>query len=538
MRLSQQIATGFGLLTLLMAIGVGVSYLKLSDVIRETELLVRQDMVKTELTDDLLAKVNEVRGTIRNQLIFETPAEIASQNADMEKAMRQFGEVMTQLRAMPAENGSEAAWAQIDDRAAAFFDATRRTAQAIQGNGLETARRIFLENVRPTQGALIEVLDTYAGKELARMKQREATLTGQINLLKQILIALLVFSVVAGIVAGWRITRAVMKPLGGEPVTANSVLGHVAAGNLRVEIPAASADSVLGQIARMRRELNGSLSEVQSAAHALDQTSGELGHAADQLAQASRSQTDASTSMASAIEQLTVSISQVADNAGDASSVAGSQLKQAQDGAQVLQQVVLAIESIASSVQETARDIEQLKTQSDQIGTVVKVITDIADQTNLLALNAAIEAARAGEQGRGFSVVADEVRKLAEKTRESTEQIAGTISGMVEYTGLAVQRMQQSVSLVDRGQALARQVGELVQHLEQGSRQVTTSIESIDAALREQRGASQEVAANVERIAQMTEETQASAEQTRQLAGRLRDLSSQLTGILNRFQLT
>jgi len=45
---------------------------------------------------------------------------------------------------------------------------------------------------------------------------------------------------------------------------------------------------------------------------------------------------------------------------------------------------------------------------ANEIGAVVKLISEIAGQTNLLALNATIESARAGEAGRGFAVVAAE----------------------------------------------------------------------------------------------------------------------------------
>lgn len=71
---------------------------------------------------------------------------------------------------------------------------------------------------------------------------------------------------------------------------------------------------------------------------------------------------------------------------------------------------------------------DSLIKKTENVQSIVYIITSIAEQTNLLALNAAIEAARAGEAGKGFSVVAEEVRKLAEQTKESSGKIADIVT--------------------------------------------------------------------------------------------------------------
>jgi hypothetical protein len=108
---------------------------------------------------------------------------------------------------------------------------------------------------------------------------------------------------------------------------------------------------------------------------------------------------------------------------------------------------LVAVERISSNLQkmsektvETAASVDHLNERTSQIGSIVKLIKEIADQTNLLALNAAIEAARAGEQGRGFAVVADEVRKLAERTSTATSDI-GKLVGSIQEEALAVKAL-------------------------------------------------------------------------------------------------
>lgn len=86
----------------------------------------------------------------------------------------------------------------------------------------------------------------------------------------------------------------------------------------------------------------------------------------------------------------------------------------------------------------TEKIIKDLQQRSNEIASILKVVTEIANQTNLLALNATIEAARAGEAGKGFAVVANEVKELANRTSEATEDINNKIRAIQQETDKAL----------------------------------------------------------------------------------------------------
>jgi methyl-accepting chemotaxis protein len=81
------------------------------------------------------------------------------------------------------------------------------------------------------------------------------------------------------------------------------------------------------------------------------------------------------------------------------------------------------MQTLAAQVTHSCSTLAELRSATDNIGSVLDTIQSVAEQTNLLALNAAIEAARAGEHGRGFAVVAEEVRRLSFDTQTATGEI-------------------------------------------------------------------------------------------------------------------
>lgn len=88
---------------------------------------------------------------------------------------------------------------------------------------------------------------------------------------------------------------------------------------------------------------------------------------------------------------------------------------------------------LRQKIQMIAELILELSEHTQQIGSSISVVDDIAEQTNMLALNAAVEAARAGEHGKGFAVVAGEIRKLADESKQAITKITSLTSN-IQYT--------------------------------------------------------------------------------------------------------
>ena len=313
-------------------------------------------------------------------------------------------------------------------------------------------------------------------------------------------------------------------------------------GDLRVSLPDSGdtrneigllATAVNDAVARMRELVSGVGATARKLA---DDAAGVEDHSRA-VAGGAAEQANAASSMAAAVEELSVSISHVADSAAQSADASTQACDATVDGRGVVRGTIDEMHQIAGDIAQSAGTVESLVEQSRQISGVVQVIRDIADQTNLLALNAAIEAARAGEQGRGFAVVADEVRKLAERTAQSTQEIADTISAIVAATHGAVGQMHAVRERVDKGVALAEQTGTALEGIDQRARHSLGIANDIASGTREQSAASQELARTVERVAQGAEDASRSAGENLAAANDLRALAIQLQGALERFKL-
>ena len=221
-----------------------------------------------------------------------------------------------------------------------------------------------------------------------------------------------------------------------------------------------------------------------------------VNHQQQEVAEVSRTMSDMSRSIAEVAEN----VQEVAGSLQNVSSESEATAAISRDVRQRLDQVV-------SQVQEAETAVRELDDQSTEINSVLSVIGDIAGQTNLLALNAAIEAARAGEYGRGFAVVADEVRTLASRTQKSTTEIQEIIERLQQGSRQVVSVIGQVSDQVADSSAEFRKADEHFEQINQILSQLQErALEISSVAGTESRNADK-VSVSVEDIARASETT-------------------------------
>ncbi len=348
-------------------------------------------------------------------------------------------------------------------------------------------------------------------------------------------------SILAGFVAigllGWTLLRNIRQSLGQIQSMVHRIEHDL---DFTVRVDVKSRDEI-GQttlaLNRLLDKLQSNLKSIAGGAQSVAAAANQMAATSTQVAQASQQQSEAASGMAATVEEMTVSINHVGDRAQEANRISSESGHLAASGELVIGQTAQGINQIATTVHEAAERIHELEQHSAQISNVVAVIKEVADQTNLLALNAAIEAARAGEQGRGFAVVADEVRKLAERTASSTQEIARTIETMRSSASEAVRSMEGAVAEVNQGVERAQEANQSIRQIGEGSRSAVGMVEEITTAIREQGTATNNIAIQVEKIAQMSEESSAAAEESARAARDLDRLAGEMHGIVVAYRL-
>src|SRR4029077_5801361 len=316
----------------------------------------------------------------------------------------------------------------------------------------------------------------------------------------------------------------------------------IANGDLMVEVEPRSKQDTLGHaFQQMVESLRGLVRSVRDLASQVASASSQVAGASDESAKISlqgssaidevtstmhemsvnvqnmgkSTQTQASSvsETSASIDQMVASIQRVADTAKVLLDISNRSREEVHSGITTMDKATEGLNKINVTIDASGEIIGALGQRADDIGKIIEVIDDLAEQTNLLALNAAIEDARAGEHGLGFAVVADEGLKLAEKSTQSTKEIADLIQSIQREARQAVENMERSTRIVEEGLTLGNDLGSALHKISNVVTEVYKFSQEIGAATNEQSVGSTQIAKATGRLTEITQEINSAVEE-------------------------
>jgi methyl-accepting chemotaxis protein len=272
--------------------------------------------------------------------------------------------------------------------------------------------------------------------------------------------------------------------------------------------------------------------QIIAAVARVQSSSAELQATANQQAAGLREQATAMTEITTTISELLTTSRQIADGAQRVAAMALQTGGSARAGDETVTRAHESFAGIQRQVELIVGHMLDLGRKSQQIGTVLEIVSELAEQTNILAINATIEASGAGESGRRFAVVADEIRKLADRVSGSTKEIRALIDDMRSAVNTTVMATETGSKTVEIG---SRQFGEVATSLRQIAGLVGTTTEAareIELSTKQQSTAVEQVNVAMADVAQASKDSEASATQTLQTASHLASLSKVLLRVV------
>jgi methyl-accepting chemotaxis protein len=210
---------------------------------------------------------------------------------------------------------------------------------------------------------------------------------------------------------------------------------------------------------------------------------------------------------ATTMDELGESSKACASQAEAAAFGAAHALKLTAGGSQAVDNTLKEMATLTENVAAIQKKILRLSEQTDRIGNISSVVSDLANQTNMLALNAAVEAVRAGESGKGFAVVATEIRKLADRSKESASNINALVADIQKAISSTKTVTDDGTKTVENGVKIARKTADAFAGVAEAIDRIVVNSKQISVTAKNQAIAIQDVVEVVNSLNLAAQET-------------------------------
>jgi len=298
------------------------------------------------------------------------------------------------------------------------------------------------------------------------------------------------------------------------------------------------------EIGKLINTVNSMVSTWRSSIEKMKEVINQSNTSAEKMSDAAKRQESSTSEQASAVNEITATVDelnssskQVCEKAEQVSQSSSDVLKIASEGQEAVKNSIEEINAIRGKVSAISEHTLNLSVEAQQIGSIVKTVSDIANKTDMLAINAGIEAARAGEHGKGFSIVATEVRELADQSQKSADKIAVLIENIQSATNSTVLSTEEAIKGFQVGVKLILEAGQTIDNLIKHIQETVNYASEIALSSRQQSLGNEQVASAMSIINGGMRATAKSAAEILEEANNLKKLSNDLSGVANTYKI-
>lgn len=561
MGIGKKLNLAFYSIIILLCISVGISFLSLNKIEEKTDEALNNRVEQIRVIDEIRFGL-AMQGLYARALIVDNSKENEENLAHYQSYLDEQIAYLTKLTSSTIMKDYQK---EIEGFNNDFNASVVKVVTAAQEGNIEQATLIVNNELQDANVGILTVSTKMMDYQDEQLEIISGETSDAISSSKTTSIVVLVLSIIISIILIIFVRKTITSPLNVVVKEANII----ASGDLsQQDIEIRSRDEIgeLGKaFNKMKSNLSSLIKNVQQNTEQLSAAAEELSASTEEIsatsedvtkrildtAEAAQSSSQSSNESARAMEETATGVQRIAEATQTLHSSSIDASDTASHGGEIISHAKKQMEVINSSTNTVNELVLKLAKQTEEIGNITKVITDITEQTNLLALNAAIEAARAGEHGKGFAVVADEVRKLAEESKNSANSIVALTMEIKSDTENVEKAVSSSLVSVKDGVNIIGEAGEsftaIVRAVEQmttqieeisaTSEQISASAEEVTASVNEISNGSASAAASIEMIAAAMEEQSATMEQVNGVAISLSESAQELQTEIQKFRV-